>query len=180
MAKLIENVYGTALLDAAKDAGRVSAVRSDSEEIIRAFDDNPDYMRILTHPEVTPDEKKAMIHEAFGDSDELILATADMLIDKKHIEKLPAVLKRFINDALEAEGIGTALVTSAAALSDSEKSRIEEKLIQTTGYRSMRTLYKVDENIIGGLIIKIGDRTVDSSISTQIKLLRSSLERNEN
>ena len=71
-----------------------------------------------------------------------------------------------------------AYVTSSFDLSEAQKKAIEDKLIATTKYDRMRMNYIVDKSIIGGLKIQLGDRLVDSTISTKLETLRKSLERN--
>ena len=68
-----------------------------------------------------------------------------------------------------------AYVTSAVALRESQQKEIEEKLIETTSFREMEMHYEVDEKLIGGLIIRIGDRVVDSSIMTKLYKLERQL-----
>ena len=56
-----------------------------------------------------------------------------------------------------------------------QKKAVEEKLLSTTGYRSMEMNYETDESLIGGMVIRIGDRVVDSSIKTKLEVLKKSL-----
>ena len=66
-------------------------------------------------------------------------------------------------------------VKSAAALSDRQKKQIEEKLLETTKYTAMEMHYSTDAAIIGGLVIRIGDHVVDSSIATKLNELKKQL-----
>ena len=71
--------------------------------------------------------------------------------------------------------IGIAYVTSAIELSNEQKKKIEQKLLSTTEYEQMEMNYKVDAAIIGGLIIRIEDRVVDSSIKGQLSRMSAAL-----
>ena len=68
-----------------------------------------------------------------------------------------------------------ASVTSAVALSDSQKAAIEKRLIKTTEYKTMEMNFSVDASLIGGLVIRIEDRVVDSSIKTKLETLSKTL-----
>ena len=68
-----------------------------------------------------------------------------------------------------------AYVTSATELSDACKKEIEAKLLGTTSYKTMEIHYSVDKSLIGGLVIRIGDRVVDSSIKTKLEDLKRAL-----
>ena len=66
-------------------------------------------------------------------------------------------------------------MTTAAALREEQKAQIEQKLLQTTSYKKMEMHYGVDGSLIGGMVIRIGDRVVDSSIKTKLSELTRQL-----
>ena len=66
-------------------------------------------------------------------------------------------------------------MTTPTELNDAQKKQIEDKLLATTSYNTMKMYYDIDESLIGGMRIRIGDRVVDSSISTKIAGLTQSL-----
>ena len=70
-------------------------------------------------------------------------------------------------------------MTSASVLTAQQKSAIESKLVDTTDYNSMEMNYIVDPTIIGGLIIRIQDRVVDSSIKSQLERMSQTLSHGE-
>ena len=77
---------------------------------------------------------------------------------------------------LEREDFGIdADVTSACALSDAQKAAVEKRLLETTGDVSIEINYQVDPEIIGGLVIRIGDKVADNSIRTQINTLTKAI-----
>ena len=81
----------------------------------------------------------------------------------------------FIAQVKEYKKIGTADVTSAVELSSAQKTQVKEKLLATTRYVEFEMNYNVDPSLIGGMIIRIGDRVVDSSIKTQLYELKKEL-----
>ena len=78
------------------------------------------------------------------------------------------MLEYFITEVKESKHIGTAYVTSAIELTDAQKAQVTEKLIQTTKYVEFEMHYDVDAALIGGMVIRIKDRVVDSSIQTKL------------
>lgn len=68
-----------------------------------------------------------------------------------------------------------ACITSASKLSLEEKKAIEGKLLETTAYESFEMHFKVDESLIGGMVIRINDRIVDSSIKTRLNDIKRKL-----
>jgi F-type H+-transporting ATPase subunit delta len=99
------------------------------------------------------------------------------VVTKERYKDLPDIFAYFIARVKEYKKIGVAQVTSAIPLSDAQKKRIEQRLLDTTSYETMEIDYKVDESKIGGLMIRIGDRVVDSTISSKLSHLTGSLMR---
>ena len=91
-----------------------------------------------------------------------------MIVEKGHFGELESVLEYFIAQVKEYKNIGIAYVTTAMELSDAQKEQITEKLIQTTKYVTFEMHYEVDTALIGGMVIRIKDRVVDSSIKTKL------------
>ena len=98
-----------------------------------------------------------------------------MVVEKGHINSIVSILNYFIKQVKKAKNIGVASVTSAVSLTDSQKADIEKRLIETTHYDSMEIEYKVDKSLIGGLVIRIEDRVVDSSIKTKLEGMSKAL-----
>ena len=85
------------------------------------------------------------------------------------------ILRYFIDRVKEFKKIGVAYVTTAVPLSDTMKKSVVDKLTATTVYEKFEMIFSVDKNIIGGMIIRIGDRVVDSSIRSKIESLAKDL-----
>ena len=98
-----------------------------------------------------------------------------IVIEKGRQSELEAIFSYFIAKVKEYKKIGLAHVTSAVELSDAQKKQIEARLLATTVYESLETEYTVDESLIGGLVIRIGDRVVDSSIKTRLYEMKKEL-----
>ena len=64
---------------------------------------------------------------------------------------------------------------TAVPLSEAQKAKVEKRLLETTDYRSFEMRYEVDETLLGGMVIRIGDRVVDSSIRTKLENLSRQL-----
>ena len=86
-----------------------------------------------------------------------------------------SILEYFIQRVKEFKKIGAAYVTSAVELGAEQKAALEKRLLETTGYVQFEMHYDVDASLLGGMVIRIGDRVVDSSIKTRLYELKKEL-----
>ena len=96
-------------------------------------------------------------------------------MSKDRYGDIDAILDFFISEVKKLKGIGIAYVTTAADLNEAKKKEIEAKLLATTSFQKMEMHYQVDEDLIGGMVIRIGDRVVDSSVRTKLFELQREL-----
>ena len=75
-------------------------------------------------------------------------------------------MQYFLDEGKKLKGIGVAYVTSALPLREEQKKQVEAKLLETTAFKEMEMHYQEDGSLIGGMVIRIGDRVADSSIRT--------------
>ena len=176
MAKLIEATYGDALFELAVEESRVDSLYDEAGAVIEAFNDKPEFGRLLNHPEVEKGEKEELINNIFsqfvsGDMTGLLIT----MVSKDRQKKIVDTLEYFRKRVLEYKKIGIAYVSTAKPLTDEQKKAVAGKLLETTGYVDFQMHYSVDESLIGGMVIRIGDRVVDSSIKHKIDELSRSL-----
>lgn len=178
MAKLVSKTYGEALFEVAVEDGTVDALLEEVEAVLRVLQTNEEYISLLVHPKLPVEEKIKMIENVFRGkvSDELtgFLVT---VVNKGRFGEIEEIFAYFIDQVREYKKIGVACVTSATALTDQEKNDIEERLRATTSYVEFLMTYEVDPALIGGMVIQIGDRVVDSSIKTKLDSMARSLSK---
>lgn len=176
MAKLVSKTYGDALFSVAMEENRVDAFAEEAKGLSVIFSENQELRKLMDNPKIIKEDKIKLIEETFTShvSKEVIGLIA-LLISKGHSKDILAVFDYFIALVKEEKKIGTAFVTTAVALSDAQKSAVEKRLLETTRYESFEMNYSVDESLIGGMVIRIGDRVVDSSIKTKLYELSKQL-----
>ncbi len=169
MAKLVSKTYGDALFEIAAESGRLDAFYEEAEGVAAVLDENAEIFKIMNHPKIVKEEKIQIIEKIFKGriSDEFV-GLLRMIVDKGHFGELKSVLSYFVTEVKESKNIGTAYVTTAVKLSEAQKDQVMKKLIQTTKYVEFEMHYDVDAALIGGMVIRIKDRVVDSSIRTKI------------
>lgn len=176
MAKLASKVYGDALFQLAVEEHRVDEVMEEVLAVDAALKENPELTRLMEHPDIVKEEKEKLIENCFKRrvSDDVtgFLVT---VVRKGRYQELPAIFTYLISRMKEYKKIGIAQVDSAMELSPQWKKKIEEKLLATTRYETMEITYRVDESLLGGVVIRLGDRVVDSSLKHKLETLKGQL-----
>ena len=169
MAKLVSKTYGDALFELALEEHHLDEILDDVIAAVQALNENPDLSRLMNHPKIDKEEKVKLIEDIFKGqvSDELV-GLMRMIVEKDHYKEMMNVFTYFIDRVKEYKNIGTAYVTSAVELTDEQKAAVEKRLLETTKYVEFEMHYDVDAGLIGGMVIRIKDRVVDSSIKTKL------------
>ena len=176
MAKLISKTYGEALFELAVEENKIDAFMEEVIAVQKALQDNPELYKLLNHPKISKEEKTKVMENIFkGRISDEVTGFLTLIISKERSKELDAILQYFIQRVKEEKGIGTAYVSTAVPLNEIQKAQVEEKLLATTSYRKMEMIYTVDESLIGGMVIRIKDRVVDSSIKTKLSEIKKQL-----
>ena len=162
MAKLVSKVYGDALMQAARGKDKLDAVFGEAVALSQVFRDHEELIHLLDHPQVVKEEKLQIICDVFqGKVSDEIMGFLAAIVDKGRQNDVLAILDYFIGQVKEEKGIG--------------RAQVKDKLLTTTRYVEFEMNYIVDPSLIGGMVIRIGDRVVDSSIRTQLYELKKQL-----
>lgn len=176
MAKQVDTTYANALFELAMEENKLDVLYEEAQALIGILKENDELIKLLDHPQINKEEKKEIVEKTFagrvsGDMTGLMV----MVVEKDHVNDLVRILEYFVGCVKKQKNIGIAEVTSAVSLSDSQKAAIEKRLLETTSYDSMEIAFSVDASLIGGLVIRIEDRVVDSSIKSKLEKMSKTL-----
>lgn len=176
MAKLVSKVYGDALFEAAQDLNAVDATFEEAKTLQTIFKEHSELSGLLNHPKIVKEEKMQIMKNIFSGkiSDEM-MGFLTTIVDKGRQSDILPIFEYFIETVKEYKKIGVATVTTAIELGEAQKTQVKERLLATTKYVEFEMNYIVDQSLIGGMVIRIGDRVVDSSIKTQLYELKKEL-----
>ena len=167
--------YASALFSAAFKAEVVDRVESDLGLVTYALEMSPDMLDAVRSPLVPAEKKRAIISGVFADKiHEITLSYLNLLVDKGREEAMMQTEEEYILLANEARGIVTAQITSAVALTEEEQSRVKAALAVMTG-KVVELQNHLDPELIGGVLVQIGDSVIDGSIKGQLAALRERL-----
>ena len=178
MAKLVSKTYGEALYEIAMESGvgRAGELLEEIHCVNELLTANPQFDELMKHPGIPKQDKLQIVSNVFKGriSDELT-GLFEVVVSKERYGDLPAIFAYFTERVKEQLKIGVAYVTTAVELSRQQQRDVEVKLLETSGYEKMEMHYEVDASIIGGMIIRINDRVVDSSVRTKLDGLKKQL-----
>ena len=178
MAKLVEDVYGNALFSLAVEQNRVDEYSEEAAAILAVLRSNPDLTRMMTHPQIVKEEKLQTIDTIFkGRIADETLGLIRMVIEKNHFASMENIFAFFEDKVKAYKNIGVAFISTPIELSEKQKKAVEQRLLDTTEYVSFEMHYTVEPELIGGMVIRIGDRVVDSSIRTKLEHLSRNLSK---
>lgn len=176
MAKLISKTYGEALFELAVEENKVDVFMEEITEIQRILVTEQDFGKFMNHPKILKEDKTEVLETVFkGRISPELLGFLVLIVTKDRYGEIDSILDYFLTEIKKYKGIGVAYVTTAAELHAEQKAKVEQRLLETTDYKKMEMHYAVDEELIGGMVIRIGDRVVDSSIKTKLNDLTRQL-----
>ncbi len=176
MAKLISKTYGEALFELAIEEQKLDVLFEEAKAVRDILRENADFGKLMGHPKIPREDKIKVAEEVFkGRVSEELTGFLVLIIEKDRSFEIDAILTYFIDRVKEEKHIGVAFVTTAVELDEATQTKIKKRLLETTKYKEMEMHYTVDASIIGGMVIRIGDRVIDSSITTKLNELKKQL-----
>ena len=176
MAKLVGATYGEALFELAVEEGREEELMNEVILLRELLSETPDFGKLMNHPKVLKEDKLEVLEAVFkGRVSEELVGFLHLIVSKDRYGEIDSILDYFIDEVKQVKGIGVAYVATALDLSEAKKKEVEQKLLSTTSFTRMEMHYQVDESLIGGMVIRIGDRVVDSSIRSKLSGLEREL-----
>ena len=169
--------YATALFELAEDGKALDEVANDLRALQTALDQSDDLVRLVRSPIVSrDDQQKAMdaVAAAMGLSS-LTRRTVGLLAQKRRLFALGAIIRDYLKLLAAHRGETTAEVTSARQLTSQELEKLTATLKKVVG-RDVAVEARVDADIMGGLVVRIGSRMLDSSIRSKLQRLEIAMK----
>lgn len=176
MAKLVSKTYGDALFELALEERCEDLLFEEAKVFLEVIRKDDELVKFMKHPKIVKEEKlktgKSIFDKKFSKEFAGFLM---ILIQKDRFSEIEKTLEYFIGRMKEHKKIGVAFVSTATALNDVQKEKVKERLLKTTDFETFEMNYTVDESLLGGMIIRVGDRVVDTSIKSKLRSLAKQL-----
>lgn len=167
--------YAHALFDTARKDGTLERVETDLEMIDALIRTQPNLLRIMRAPTIPRAQKKGLVGRLFENQiSSLTLRFLYLLIDKRREATLPEVNREFQALSNAARNVLPAVATAATRLTAEERAGLVQMLARRTG-KTIELQEEVDAELIGGVIVRLGDTIIDGSIAGQLRRLHQQL-----
>ncbi len=174
----IASRYAKSLLGLAVEKKVLEEVKDDMKLLLEVSSENRDLALMLKSPVIGHSKKLVVLNMIFkGKVNDMTMSFFQIVTKKQREEYLITVAKEFLHQYNTHKGIEEATITTTFSLSDSLRNEfigIVEKITN----KKVELTEKVDESLIGGFVLKIGDRQIDDSVSSKLKALRLEFTKN--
>lgn len=175
MAQLVTKRYATALFDIASEQGAMKNFEDQVSTMKEVLEKETDFFTVLSHPSILQAEKIQMVETIFkGKVSEELVGLLVLIIKKGRQDLILNIFEAFLTMAKADRGVISATVTSAMPLKEEQLAQIKANIESNTG-KEVELEVTVDQTLIGGMIIKVGDKVVDGSIRGKIQGLKVQL-----
>lgn len=168
--------YAKALLDLAIENNKVDQVAADMKYIGEVSAETKEFALFLNSPIVKSDKKIAILKEIFGQFEEITARFVDLVAKNRREALLPEIAHSFNSQVKEYKGIVPITLFSAVPLADDTKKAILDR-ISATVKGQLEVTEKIDKDLIGGFVVRMGDTQIDASVSRQFNNLKQRLTR---
>jgi F-type H+-transporting ATPase subunit delta len=163
--------YAKAILDLAVEKKATDALENDMQNIVGTISGSDELREMLASPVVNGNAKKAALLAIFKGSHKVTEGTISMLVSNKRVSMLNEVAIKYLILNEKLKGKDVAHVTTAVALTDDLEKKILVKVAEMTG-KKVSIKNKIDESIIGGFVLRVGDLQYDASIANKLSNLK--------
>jgi F-type H+-transporting ATPase subunit delta len=170
----IARVYAEALFGVAKKAGKLDEIRDELAEFTRALEENRDLAVFFFSPYFSSAEKREGIERTVSGASPEFVNFLELLVEKHRMPVIFRVRRRFEDLWAEENKLLDVTVTSAVELDPEIAERVGKEIEKQTG-RTVELTSEVDEGILGGLVLRVGDMVLDASVRNRLERLRKNI-----
>lgn len=179
---IVSRRYAKALFAVGQNQGddQVEAYGAELQELAGALLEAPEAMRFFRNPTFNPDEKKSVmtkIVEKTG-ANQMVRNFCDLLAEKDRLSVLPAIAADYKKMQDEFQGIVAGEMVTAKPLPDDRQAELKKRLEDQTG-KKLELKFADNADILGGVVLKIGDKVLDASLRAQLQILKENIKRGE-
>lgn len=169
MAKLAAKVYGDALFELAVEHQMTDQLYEEAGAVKKLLLGNENLNQVMDHPGISRQDKTEMMVKILdGRVSKEMVGFLRIILEKDRYSETKAMLDYFEARVKDYKKIGVVYISTPMEVKEIQKKQIEEKILATSPYETLECHYSVEPELMGGMVIRIKDRVVDSSLKTQL------------
>nr|YP_009315132.1 ATP synthase CF1 subunit delta [Titanophycus setchellii]SCW23587.1 ATP synthase CF1 subunit delta [Titanophycus setchellii] len=169
LVQQVSQPYAEALLEIAKKSNNIDDILQNANVILQILSEVTSLTEFLNNPMISSQSKKDTLKQLFDKQlNDKLLTFVLLLIDRKRIFYLSAILEKYLELAYSLESFVTADVTASMNLTEQQKEKLINKLKQMTGKNNIQLNVSIDSSLIAGFKIQIGSKVIDTSLRGQL------------
>ena len=173
----IAKEYGTALFMLALEADKKKEYAEALDTVLEVFCEKPEYSGIISSPAISLEERLKVIEEAFSAYiPEDVLSYLKLLCEKGRIFCFADSVKEYMLLLEESQRVAKAKITTAVEMTDDEKQKLLKKL-ESISKKTVEPEYYIDKSLLGGVVIELEGRVIDSSLKTQLRDIKEVIKK---
>ncbi|PIF06636.1 MAG: ATP synthase F1 subunit delta [Draconibacterium sp.] len=167
--------YAKAFFSAAKESSMLDQLKSDIQLVMDVCKNSSEFILLLDSPVVKASKKIKLIGQIFqGKVQDITLGFLSLIVKNKREAHIPAICRNFIDLVRKDQNIKSATLITATTVSDEVKEKIKQ-LLEKQFNSKVELEDKVEEKIIGGLILRMDDKQFDASVATRLANIKHEL-----
>lgn len=164
--------YAEAIYEVAEEKGKVMELYEDLKKVLAVYETDTDFKNFSEHPRITIAQKEEAINKIFkGELDEFSFKILDYVIEKDRFIYLGSILKEYLKLYYEKNKVIEVKAILAVEPTEEQKATLRGNIEKNTG-KKVELQVEIDTSILGGGIIKIGNKVIDGSIKRQFEMLK--------
>ena len=169
--------YATAIFEIAEESKALDSLETGLNDLSAALDGSADLQTLITSPLVSREEQDQAISAVAAKMglDPVLANTLSLMAQKRRLFVVPALIAALRARLADARGEVTAEVTSAKALTKTQSEKLAKTLAERVG-KKVTVNATVDADIIGGLVVKVGSKMIDTSIRSKLNSLQNAMK----
>jgi F-type H+-transporting ATPase subunit delta len=167
----LARVYAEALFDAVRRQGKIDLIRDQLRALVDAIESSRELTLFFFSPLFSTREKKEGLERMLSGADETFVNFLKVLIDNHRMPVIFRIRRRYEDLWREENRLLPVEITSAVDLDESVAQEIRQRVEQQTG-RRVELTRRVDEGILGGLVVRVSNMILDASVRNQLERLR--------
>lgn len=170
--------YAKSLLDLSVEKGVLEAVANDMKLLATVCEQNREFTALMSSPIINGDKKLSILKKVFeGKMNALSFAFFEILTSKGREPQIEFIAKEFTNQYKVEKGIQTAVITSAIGLDEKLRKEVYN-VIKASANSEIELVEKVNKDLIGGFVLRMGDKQFDASIASELRRLAKEFSSN--